>query len=182
MPILEKRQNQRLVASIPYLQSPTRHAKLRPPAHGISVLGVEKNGMRESTWLVVADGSRAHVYNLSGPKLKPSLNPIDTLEDPTARRQHDPSDSGMHFSFTDLQGPKAEHQKRFVRRLVRRLRQGHQRGAFRSLYVAAPAGFIGKLRGLYSPALADCVRREIIGDYTQVKVSDLHTRVRKWIN
>ena len=137
----------------------------------------------EHTWFVVADQYQAQIYRLRGPRMKAKLEAIETLspEEPYGQRKG-PQDDPMHHSFSDPKGPAAESQRRFARQVVERLKKSHHGGELRELYIAAPANFVGTIRGLYGNALAASVRREIIGDYTHHKVCDLNSRIHRWIN
>lgn len=132
----------------------------------------------KNTWVLVADQSAAKLFRVTGTKLNPELVPVDVLEHPEVLGT-DPSSSGMHASFVDMSGRDDEERRRFVRQVVDRLKQGHTAGELRELYVAAPAGFVGELRGHYSAGVRRCVRREIIGDYIHEARAQLEARMRK---
>ena len=134
-----------------------------------------------STLFVVADQSRAQLYRVKGSRVAPTLEEVDLL-DHEVEASANKSGSHHSLSFFDSKGPVDEEQRRFVRRLVERLRQGQQSGEFRRLYIAAPANFVGKIRGLYGSALASTVEREIIGDYTGQDRNKLEARMARWLS
>lgn len=138
----------------------------------------------ESTWFVVADQSQAQLYKVKGSKLNPELEKVEVLDHPEARGKFDASSSGMHLSFVDVSGSEDEEEKRFVRQLVERLDKSRARGEFRKLYIAAPANFVGKIRDLYSSALAQSVTKEIVGNYTRDNARALTERIKKkrWLS
>lgn len=138
----------------------------------------------DATWFVVADQSQAHLYRVKGTKLKPELESLGSLDHPEARDKYEASSSGMHLSFVDVSGSEDEEEKRFVRQLVEHLHKSHAKGEFQRLYIAAPANFVGKIRGLYSNSLAQSVRKEIVGNYTRENARALTARMRKkeWLS
>lgn len=137
----------------------------------------------KNTWVLVADQSAAKLFRVTGTKRNPELEPLDVLEHPEVLGT-DPSSSGMHASFVDMSGHDDEERRRFIRQVVDRLKRGHSKGELRELYVAAPASFVGELRGLYSSGVRRCVRREIIGDYIHEARPELEARMRKreWLS
>jgi protein required for attachment to host cells len=129
---------------------------------------------------VVADQNQAQLYRVEGTRLDPTLAQVEQLE----HEREDITSTGSHrsLSFVDHDAHDDETRRRFVRRLVDRLRRGKQTGEFQRLYIAAPAGFVGRIRSLYGSNLASSVEREIIGDYTQQSRRKLEQRVRGWIS
>lgn len=130
----------------------------------------------ERTMFVVADRSRAHLYMVGGSRLAPTLERIDTLDDPEGRGSSADS-SGMHASFVDTDGNEDEHARRFARSVVKRLESGLRGGEFRRVLLAAPASMVGHLRGCYGTKLRTVIEREIVGDYVQQSVRELEARV-----
>lgn len=133
----------------------------------------------DATWFVVADQSQAQLYRVTGSKLNPELESLGKFDHPEARGKYDASSSGMNLSFVDVSGSEAEEERRFVRQLVEHLHKSHAAGEFRRLYIAAPANFVGKIRGLYSNSLAQSVRKEIVGNYTRENARALTARMKK---
>jgi protein required for attachment to host cells len=138
----------------------------------------------ESTLFVVADQSQAQLYRVSGTKLNPELEDVGTIDHPEAHGKFDEASSGMHMSFVDVESSEAEEERRFVRQVVEHLHKRHSDGEFRRLYIAAPANFVGKIRGLYSSALAQAVSREIVGNFTRENARTLTERIKKkrWLD
>lgn len=142
----------------------------------------------ESTWFVVADRSQAHVYAIEGSRTRPTLRPIQVLEQPSARRAAEAaspaSASSSHRMMVDPTGIQAEQDRRFVRELTRHLTQAQHRKAFSRLLIAAPADFVGHLRETAGRPLQRAVHREIIGDYTGDTVQALTERLRRqeWLD
>ncbi len=134
----------------------------------------------ETTWFVVADRSQAQLYEVVGPKLKPTLRELETMTHPQARQSGDPgASSSQHEMLADHSGADAEEDRRFVRQVVDRLSQAQHRREFERLLIAAPADFVGKVRELSSRRLSKTVHREIIADYTHDNVRSLQERLRR---
>jgi protein required for attachment to host cells len=134
------------------------------------------------TVFVVADQGVAQLYRLGGTQVNPTFEEIERIEHPEAHYRQDASASGTHLAFFESNGPDEEEERRFARLVVDRLREGHSRGEFRKLYIAAPARFVGKLRRQYGTALAQTIEREIIGDFTGQDKKALQQRMRKWLD
>src|SRR5262245_24969787 len=104
----------------------------------------------ESTWFVVADRSQAHVFEVNGSRLRPTLTPIETLESPErpreGRRSGGSSMSGRRDLVTEARGAFEEQDSKFVRQIVERLSQAQRQRQFGRLVIAAPADFVGRLR------------------------------------
>ncbi len=140
----------------------------------------------ESTWFIVADRSQAHLFEVSGTRLRPTLTPIETLESQTARpdrRASLSSSSGRRDLLSEGRGAQEQDQK-FVRQVVERLTQAQHRKQFGRLVIAAPADFVGRLRDAARSSLQKVVVREIIGDYTNDTVHALQERARRheWLH
>lgn len=134
----------------------------------------------ESTWFVVADRSGAQVYEVEGPRMKPTLRPLEILEHPEASRQTtDVSASSSHQMMLDTSGSDTEKDRRFVRQVVDHLTHAQQRRAFSRLLIAAPADLVGHIRDMSSRTLTRAVHREIIGDYTNDNARALTERLRR---
>ena len=142
----------------------------------------------ESTWFVVADRSQAHVFEVNGSRLKPTLTPIETLESPDrpreARRSGGSTASGRRDLVSEGRSTAPEQDQKFVRQIVERLTQAQRERQFGRLVIAAPAEFVGRLREVAKGALQKAVIREIIGDYTNDTVHALQERARRheWLH
>lgn len=141
----------------------------------------------ESTWFIVADRSQAHVYEVTGTRLRPTLTPIETLESPDRngpeRRAGVSSSSGRRDLLGAERGAQEQDHK-FVRQVVERLAQAQHHRQFGRLVIAAPADFVGRLRDAARGSLQKAVVREIIGDYTNDTVHALQERARRheWLH
>ncbi|MEZ4452564.1 MAG: host attachment protein [Nannocystaceae bacterium] len=139
----------------------------------------------EATWFVVADRSGAHVYEVEGSKLHPTLRPLESLQESAPGVVTEaPTESSSHQQMLDPTGAVAEKDRRFVRSLVDHLTQAQRRRAFSRLVIAAPAELVGHIRDISSRTLARSVHREIIGDYTNDTPRALQERVRRrrWLD
>ncbi len=139
----------------------------------------------ESTWFVVADRSQAQLYEVVGPKLKPTLRELETMTHPEVRVSGDPgASSSQHEMLADYSGADAEADRRFIRQVVDRLSRAQHHREFEKLLIAAPADFVGKVRELASRRLSKSVHREIIADYTHDNMRSLQERMRRksWLS
>jgi protein required for attachment to host cells len=141
----------------------------------------------ESTWFVVADRSQAQLFEVNGPRLKPTLVPIETLESQDRGERRGgllSSSSGRRDLLAEHRSGQDEQDHKFVRQLVERLAQAQHQRQFGRLVIAAPADFVGKLREATRGALQKAVVREIIGDYTNDTVHALQERARRheWLH
>ena len=139
----------------------------------------------EATWFVVADRSKAQLYEIKGSKLKPILEENEIIEHPEGRRTGEAaSSSSQHQLYVDDSGAHEEEDRRFARQVVDRLRSAQQRREFAKLLIAAPAHMVGKIRKYSNRTLTRSVHREIIGDYTGDSRHALQTRLRRreWLD
>ncbi len=139
----------------------------------------------EATWFVVADRSKAQLYEVKGSKLKPVLEEIEIIEHPEGRRAGDAAtSSSQHELYVDSSGASEEEDRRFARQVVDRLRSAQQRRKFAKLLIAAPAHMVGKIRKYSNRTLTRSVHREIIGDYTGDSRHALQARLRRrdWLD
>lgn len=139
----------------------------------------------ESTWFIVADRSQAHVFEVNGSRLKPTLTPIETLESPERPRNGGASSaSGRRDLVSEARGAAEEQDSKFVRQIVERLTLAQHQRQFGRLVIAAPADFVGRLREVARGGLQRAVVREIIGDYINDSVHALQERARRheWLH
>lgn len=122
------------------------------------------------TWIVVADGDQAKIFENDGPGR--GLHAIKDLllEQDHLRAQDIMADKpGRSFSSAGPNSrsaveyhtdPVAARERRFVERLAEVLDQKHTEGAFERLVIAAAPAALGDLR----PALSDGVRETILAE------------------
>jgi protein required for attachment to host cells len=122
------------------------------------------------TWIVIADGDQAKIFENDGPGRglhavkdlqleQQRLKAQDIMADKPGRAgntQGPGSRSGIAY-HTD---PVEAREQRFVERLAEMLDQKHTEGAFERLVIAAAPTALGDLR----PALSDGVRQTILAE------------------
>ena len=122
------------------------------------------------TWIVIADGDQAKIFENDGPGRglhavkdlqleQERLKAQDIMADKPGRAgntQGPGSRSGIAY-HTD---PVEAREQRFVERLAEMLDQKHTEGAFERLVIAAAPTALGDLR----PALSDGVRQTILAE------------------
>jgi protein required for attachment to host cells len=122
------------------------------------------------TWIVVADGDQAKVFEHDGPGkgLHPvkdlqleqkALKARDIMADKPGRAGN-PAGPGSRASIEYRSDPVDERERRFVEHLADVLDERHQAGAFQRLVIAAAPAALGDLR----PALSDEVRETILAE------------------
>lgn len=122
------------------------------------------------TWVVIADGDQAKIFEHDGPgkglhivdglKLEQAhLKSGDIMADRPGRASN-PSSPGSRAAVDYRTDPAQERERRFVEHLADLLDQKHSEGAFERLVIAAAPAALGDLR----PALSDAVRKTILAE------------------
>lgn len=136
---------------------------------------------KNSTWVVVANSSRAKIYKLE--KIK-ELKELQRLEHPESRlhaRDLVTSPQGRAFESMGMHRhamePTTSPQKlefmTFARSLCEHLEAARLHGDFDSLYLAASPSFLGLLRQYMSTQVAESVKKEIDKDMTNMPPKQL---------
>ena len=122
-----------------------------------------------STWILVADNSRARIFTAE--KAASPLHEVRTLTSPEARlhegelvsdkagQDRNPNVSGHGLS--DDHPHKHAIADRFAAQVCEVLEGARNQGLFRKLYVIAAPAFLGMLRHHQSPALRQLIAAEI---------------------
>lgn len=122
------------------------------------------------TWIVIADGDQAKVFEHDGPgkglrALKDlelsqeHLKARDIMADRPGRASN-PSSPGSRAAVDYKTDPVADRERKFVEQLAEMLERKHEEGAFDRLVIAAAPAALGDLR----PALSEGVRQSILGE------------------
>ena len=122
------------------------------------------------TWVVIADGDQAKIFEHDGPgkglhivdglKLEQAhLKSGDIMADRPGRASN-PSSPGSRAAVDYRTDPAQERERRFIEHLADLLDQKHSEGAFERLVIAAAPAALGDLR----PALSDAVRKTILAE------------------
>ena len=122
------------------------------------------------TWIVVADGDQAKIFEHDGPGKglhivkdvgleQEHLKGRDIMADRPGRT-FSPAGPGARSAVAYQTDPVAEREQRFVERLAQVLDEKHAQGMFDRLVIAAAPTALGDLR----PALSEAVKATIIAE------------------
>ncbi|MDQ3365662.1 MAG: host attachment protein [Myxococcota bacterium] len=112
------------------------------------------------TWILVADGSHARLFQTAG-----------TTEPWRLARKLDREHSREKTDRSDSHEDRGERD--FAQLVVGELETQRQAGGFERLVLVAPPKFLGQLRGELKAPLETCVVRSHDADYTQMPDADL---------
>ncbi|MDH3661676.1 MAG: host attachment protein [Alphaproteobacteria bacterium] len=137
---------------------------------------------RQTTWILIADASLAHVMASTGKegdlakvedfKLDGTTLPGRDLAADRPGRSFDRAGEGRH-GMEPRTNPREVEQERFAREIVGALDKADHRQRFDRLILVAPPTFMGLLRGILPPSLANKVSGELTKDLTKVAIHDL---------
>jgi protein required for attachment to host cells len=135
-----------------------------------------------TTWIVVADSSRAQLFQRSNGGLKL----VDEISHPESREQgrdlignrpHRLQSSGEK-TLSDPHAIQDVESERFAKQVIEFLHRRASENAFEGLVVIAPKRFLGMLRPRYTPLLKPRVRDEIAKDLGHAGVEDIERAVQ----
>ncbi|MDQ3366742.1 MAG: host attachment protein [Myxococcota bacterium] len=112
------------------------------------------------TWILVADGSHARLFQTMGP-----------TEPWRLARKLDREHSREKTQRSDSHEDRGEHD--FARLIAGELETHREAGGFERLVIVAPPKFLGQLRGELKAPLETCVVRSQDVDYTKMSDADL---------
>jgi protein required for attachment to host cells len=120
------------------------------------------------TWVLVADGAQAQVFEHGGPGK--GLNPVKGLhfeQEPLKAQEINTDRPGRHYgggvgarSGMEDGDPVAVREERFVKGVAEKLETMRQQGRFDRLIIAAAPAALGDIR----PALSDRVKETIVAE------------------
>lgn len=141
-----------------------------------------------NTWVVVADGTRARLFNRHKNR---TLEEFDTLLSPAHRlhegdlvtdregRDYDGGTTGRHGMGT--RNTAKDHEMTvFAKRLAGRLQEGRNAGELERLVLVAPPKFLGQIRAQLNPAVADLVALTIDKELTTLPVDKLQNHLPQY--
>ena len=142
-----------------------------------------------STWVVVAESSRARIFLTAGPRA--DLNEIEALAQPEARlKEHDlvsdshgrASDSGGTGRHAMSRQVDQKHQeaKEFAKYIADHLREERTRNTFEKLIFIAPPAFLGLLRKAIHPCCAPLVAATVNKNLEQHDLADIKGHMPEW--
>lgn len=124
--------------------------------------------MKDKTWVLVAESSRARLFARRGRKLvelRDFAHPESRLHnrDIDADKPGRAFDSAGHGRHAMEPGSSAKRvqAEAFARELAESLEQARARAQFEQLMIAAPPEFLGMLREAMPAELAECVERTV---------------------
>lgn len=135
------------------------------------------------TWILIADGATAKVFEHSGPGK--GLKAIDEMmfeQEPLKAGEIMADRPGRSFSSGSPSGrsameyssdPVAVRERRFVENVAEVLDRKHQQRAFDRLIVAAAPTALGDLRPAFSKGVKDTILAELPKDLTNVPTPQL---------
>ena len=146
---------------------------------------------RQTTWIVIADASLAHVVTSAGKgndlakvddvQLDGTTLPGRELAADRPGRSFDRSGEGRH-SMEPRTAPRDVEQERFARKVVAALEQADRRRGFDRLILVAPPTFMGLLRGILPQSLANKVGGELTKNLTKIAIHDLQDHLESVLN
>ncbi|CAG4885498.1 host attachment protein [Paraburkholderia gardini] len=135
--------------------------------------------MTTTSWVVVADGNRARIFETSGLKL--DLREIEGFADPQARTR-DPSlrngEPGQNAKPAQ-NSPDDTARDQFARMLVDYLDQGRLQQRFQRLRLAIEPRFLGLVRRHMTDETRKLVFDEISGDISKLAAKDIQRHLEQ---
>lgn len=137
----------------------------------------------KTTWILIADGAQAKVFEHSGPGK--GLKAIDDLQfeqEPLQAREimadrpgraSAAGGAGSRSAMEYSSDPVAVRERRFVENVAEELEKRLQRGEFERLIVAAAPTALGDLRPAFSKSLKDTIVAELPKDLTNIPTPKL---------
>lgn len=138
----------------------------------------------KTTWILVADGAQAKVFEHMGPgkglraleELKFSQEPLQAREIMADRPGRTFASAGSARSAMEYTSdPVAVRERRFVENVAAELDKHLQNGAFERLIVAAAPTALGDLRPAFSKGLKDVIMAELPKDLTNIPTAKLES-------
>ena len=146
---------------------------------------------RQTTWILIADASLAHVMASTGKEsdlakvedfqLDGTTLPGRDLAADRPGRSFDRAGEGRH-GMEPRTNPREVEQERFAREIVGALDKADRRQRFDRLILVAPPTFMGLLRDILPPGLANKVSGELTKDLTKVAIHDLPDHLETVLN
>jgi len=142
-----------------------------------------------TTWILVADASRAQLF--AHEKTGEGMSLVREYQHPESRLKASEIASDRagqflskgtgHGAFADGTDPKKYEAERFAIELAHALEQGRAAGGYQKLVLVAPAHFIGLLHQHLSAHARALVGTNIEKDYTQLPASELMSSLQKFV-
>ena len=130
--------------------------------------------MSDITWVIVADGGRARVFQTQGIAL--DLQEIDDLVNTEG------SGTGLtdkEAEVLDSNERKEKLEAKFSKRVAEYLEQGRSHQKFHRLIIAAAPKFLGMVRGDLSEETRRLIFEQVSEDFSELSVDEIQTRLKK---
>jgi protein required for attachment to host cells len=137
--------------------------------------------MSQTTWILVANASRAKLFENLGPGRGLAL--LEEVEHPESRMKnqalssdragHMQSSGNGHGARQPPSEPKQNEARSFAQILARQLQQGRAAHRYARAILIAPPAFMGLVNGLLDAPTAGLVSDRLEKDYTRVSVKAL---------
>lgn len=146
--------------------------------------------MPETTWILIADATRARVFehhrSMQSFELvfeddRPELRDPDWMrESDRPGRVHDSVGQGRH-AMQPQTTPDERDREQFARDLIERLTLGVNEHRFSQLLLVAPPAMLGALRNLLDQGLRERVIAELDKDLTKLPAHELPEHLAQWL-
>lgn len=141
--------------------------------------------MSKDIWVVVANGSQAHIYrsdeNNSLTRVESMNHPESTLHigDLVSDKRGTTFDSvgtGRH-AMEAHNSPHVVETRIFAKEIVHKLEKAYEEGKFKKFYLTASPAFLGELRSVLPPTLLSHLAGEVNKDLTHYKPDVIRTHL-----
>jgi len=143
------------------------------------------------TWVLIADGRRARVFEcrgkgaaltvVEGTTLDTELLPSRELGTDRPGRSFDSVGCTRH-AMESQSDPHREHKRQFAHRVADLVHERLAAKSFDKLVVVAPAATMGDLRAALSPQVKAAVAAELVADLTTTPVAELPALLAKHVD
>ena len=144
--------------------------------------------MAQTTWILVANASKAKLFANQGPKK--GLRLLKELTHPESRQKNAElvTDRAGHMQASDGHSarqpqtePKHNEARSFAQELARELSNGRTTNQFNRVILVAPPSFMGLLNGLLDSPTSQIVSDRFEKDYTKANEKELATHLESCI-
>ncbi|HVE86864.1 MAG TPA: host attachment protein [Myxococcales bacterium] len=129
------------------------------------------------TWIVVADGSRARIFEAG--RRDRDWRLVESLEHPEGRA-HTPELVTDMPAMESGELPKEREARVFARKVAERLEGGFHARMFQRLVLVAPPEQMGYLRQALPPPVSAVVAHELTKDFSRLRQDKLEERLPEW--
>ncbi|MFN0023685.1 MAG: host attachment protein [Parvularculaceae bacterium] len=141
--------------------------------------------MQKKTWILIADASRARVFESIGPRedlvevngyaFSKSLPMNRDLVSDRPARSYESVGDARHAITRSGEDPRRRLKRDFANEIAEQLHAAIAARSFQRLVVVAPAAMLGDLRSAFSAAVSAAIVAELVRDLTKVPVTDLRS-------